>query len=302
MHNTALPAKYSIKPVDILPIEQKFTACMAPNVMELSEMGILDNLRQQSENLKAKEQQEQQRQAELQAHFRDQLQPKMIEMYKYLNEFAEHLNYIKPDIQVDYQLNAEGLKVALKQENYKIQVDSVNETRLVNFRFECSNPRDLAFVAGDKLSIDKNIEYLQRFNLQYQCKRNKDEKLDVTNAQFTVKCVVPIVFMFKANVENSSIDLICNNFDGLGILRHAFKAHHFNETFFDNLGRFILRENPEFLKLNISEDAIEQIRAQIAEEQRQRQEELKHAEMIHQEEQSQQQLESTRFRLFKKAE
>ena len=270
--------------------------------MELSEMGILDNLRQQSENLKAKEQQEQQRQAELQAHFRDQLQPKMIEIYKYLNEFAEHLNYIKPDIQVDYQLNAEGLKVALKQENYKIQVDSVNETRLVNFRFECSNPRDLAFVAGDKLSIDKNIEYLQRFNLQYQCKRNKDEKLDVTNAQFTVKCVVPIVFMFKGNVENSSIDLICNNFDGLGILRHAFKAHHFNETFFDNLGRFILRENPEFLKLNISEDAIEQIRAQIAEEQRQRQEELKHAEMIHQEEQSQQQLESTRFRLFKKAE
>lgn len=265
-------------------------------------MGILDNLRQQSENLKAKEQHEQERLAHLQAHFRDELQPKMIQIYKYLNEFAEHLNYIKPDIQVEYQLNAEGLNVALKQENYKIQVDSVNETRLVNFRFECSNPKDLAFVAGDKLSIDKNIEYLQRYNLQYQCKRNKDEKFEVTNAQFTVKCMVPVLFMFKGNIENSSIDLICSNFDGLGTIRHAFKAHHFDDIFFDNLGRFILREYPEFLKLNISDHAIEQIRAQIAEEQRQRQEELKQAELTRLEEERQQQLESPRFRLFKKAE
>ena len=267
--------------------------------MELSEMGILDNLRQKAEDLKSKEQQEQERLAQLQAHFRDQLQPKMIEIYKYLNEFAEHLNYIKPDIQIEYHLNAEGLKAVLKQENYKIQEDSVNETRLVNFRFDCSNPKDLAFVAGDKLSIDKNIEYLQRYNLQYQCKRNKDEKFDVTSAQFTVKCAVPIVFMFKGNVENASIDLICSNFDGLGTLRHAFKAHHFDEAFFDNLGRFILRENPEFLKLNISEDAIEQIRSQIAAEHRQRQEELKQADMIRREEEH---LDSPRFRLFKKAE
>jgi hypothetical protein len=265
-------------------------------------MGLLDDLRQQSENLKSKEQQEQERQAKLQAHYRETLQPKLIEIYQYLNEFAEHLNFIKLDIQVPYQLNAEGLNVALKQENYKIQVDSVNETKLATFKCECANAKDLAFVAGDKLSIDKNIEYLQRFNLQYQCKRNKDEKMNVTNAQFLVKCFVPITFVFKANIENSSIDLICTNFDTLGTTRHAFKAQHFTKTFFDDLGRYILRENPEFLKLNISEDAIEQIRAQIAEEQRQRQEELKQAELVRQEEQKLQQAEASRFRLFKKAE
>jgi len=265
-------------------------------------MGLLDDLRQQSENLKSKEQQEKERQAKLHEHYRQALQPKMIQIYKFLNEFAEHLNFIKPDIQIPYQLNAEGLLVTLKQENYKIQVDSVEQTKLVNFRFECTNPKDLAFVAGDKQSIDKNIEYLQRYNLQFQCKRNKDEKFNVTNAQFSVKCIVPIVFVFKANIENSSIDLICTNFETLGSSRHAFKAHHFTEKFFDDLGRYILRQNPEFLKLNISEDAIEQIRAQIAEEQRQRLEELKQAERIRAEEERQQQTESSRFRLFKKVE
>jgi hypothetical protein len=270
--------------------------------MERINMGLLDDLRQQSDNLKTKEQQELERQAKLQELYRQELQPKMIEIYKYLNELAEHLNFIKPDIQVPYRLNAEGLKVTLKQENYKIQVDSVNETKLATFRFECGNPKDLAFVAGDKLSIDKNIEYLQRNNLQYQCKRNKDEKFEVTHAQFNVKCAVPVTFVFKVNIENSSIDLICTNFDGLGTSRHAFKARHFDEKFFDDLGRYILRENPDFLKLTISDDAIEQIRAQIAKEQRQRQEELKQAEKIRKEEEQKREAESSRFRLFKKAE
>ena len=138
--------------------------------------------------------------------------------------------------------------------------------------------------------------------MQFQCKRNKDDKFEVTNAQFIVKSVVAVTFVFKANIENSTIDLICTNFDGLNTTRHAFKAHHFTGSFFDELGRFILRENPEFLKLSISQDAIEQIRAQIAAEQRQRQEELKQAEIMRQEEEKRQQAEASRFRLFKKAD
>jgi hypothetical protein len=260
-------------------------------------MGLLDNLRKQSENQKAKEEQDKERLEKLQAHFREELQPKMIEIYKYLNELAGHLNYIKTDIQVPYQLNAEGLKVALKQHSYAIQVDSTTDTRHVNFRFECSTAKPLEFVAGDKQSIDKNIEYLQRFNLQYQCKRNKDENFNITNAQFLVKCTVPVSFIFQGNVENSCIDMICTNFEGLGSSRHSFKARHFNEKFFDDLGRYILRENPEFLKLNISDDALEQIRAQVAAEQRQRQEELQQAEEL--KAQEREQSESSRFRLFK---
>ena len=264
-------------------------------------MGLLDDLRKQSENLKTKEQLDKERQEKLQVHYLEVLQPKMIEIYKYLNELADHLNFINSDIQVPYQLNAEGLKVELKQQNYKIQVDSTNNTKLINFRLECSKPKDLEFVAGDKQSVDKNIEYLQRYNLQFQCKRNKDENLNVINGQFTVKCVVPVVFVFQGNVENSSIDLICTNFDTLGSLKHSFKAHHFDEKFFDELGRFIIRENPEFLKLNISDDALEQIRAQIAAEHRQREEELKRAEDLKALE-KQQTTDASRFRLFKKAE
>ena len=263
-------------------------------------MGLLDDLRKQTENQKAKEQQDAERLEQLQAHYRQELQPKMIEIYKYLNELAEHLNYIKSDIQVPYQFNAEGLKVSLKQHNYTLQVDSTHDTRYVNFRFECSNPKNLEFVAGDKQSIDKNIEYLQRFNLQYQCKRNKDENHNITNAQFTVKCAVPVLFVFQGNVENSSIDMICSNFETLGSSKHSFKARHFDEKFFDDLGLYILRENPEFLKLNISNDALEQIRAQIADEQRQRQEELQRAEALNAQEKPS--VEPSRFRLFKKSE
>ena len=262
-------------------------------------MGLLDDLRKQTDNLKAQEQQQQQRQHELKQYYRTELQPIMMQLYAILGELADHLNYIKPDILVPYQLNAEGIKAKLKQQDYKVQVDSTNDTKLITFRFQCVNPKDIEFVAGDKYSIDKNIEYLQCHNLQYHCRRNNNDKMEVTSANFSIKAIVPITFVFQGDEENSAVNFITTNFDTLGSSRHVFKEHHFNDKFFDELGRYILRENPDFLKLKISDNAIEQIRAQIAEENHKRQQELEQAE-----EQAQQenvhQLEAQRFRWFKK--
>ena len=60
-------------------------------------MGLLDELKKQSDVLKAKEQQEKERQQKLNQYYQDEIHPGMLNIYKYLNQMIEHLNYIKDD-------------------------------------------------------------------------------------------------------------------------------------------------------------------------------------------------------------
>ena len=57
-------------------------------------MGILDDLKSQAEAQKASEEQEKHRQANLLKYYEKNLHPKMMQLYSFLNEFIEHLNYI----------------------------------------------------------------------------------------------------------------------------------------------------------------------------------------------------------------
>ena len=72
-----------------------------------------------------------------------------------------------------------------------------------------------------------------------------------------------------------------------------------NDEFFDQLGRFILRENEDFLKENVTDDVREQIRMKIEQEERERSNELKEADKLREEEEAKKSEES-RFSMFKK--
>ena len=62
--------------------------------------------------------------------------------------------------------------------------------------------------------------------------------------------------------------------------KHTFKERHITEEYVDELGKFILRQNPEFLKLDIEDDHKEQIRQHIQADIKQRQQELSDAESL----------------------
>jgi len=71
-------------------------------------MGILDDLKNQSEVQKAAEEREKQRQADLLKYYQENIHPKMLQLYTYLNEFNEHLNYIKKITKVSYPIPPDG--------------------------------------------------------------------------------------------------------------------------------------------------------------------------------------------------
>lgn len=241
-------------------------------------MGILDDLKNQSDLQKAGEADEKQRQTDLLKFYQENLHPKMLQLYTFLNEFIEHLNYIKLDTKVSYPVQPDGSMQEFDQGDYKVTIDSANEVKEINLRFYCSLKEPLIFELENSERIQRYTDVLHSYRIEFDRTDNKDSNYELISSKFKVVGPVPVNVILQGDVATSSIHLILNNFEKSGVSKHTFKERHITEEYVDELGKFILRQNPEFLKLDIEDDHKEQIRQHIQADMKQRQQELNEAE------------------------
>lgn len=240
-------------------------------------MGLLDELRQKTEKLQEQEQRDQERRARAEETYRSKIKPALQNLYSTFSELTKHLNYINPDVMVPYTFNPDGLVVALKQENYRIAVDSANDTKEVAVSFDCVTSKPIQFAVREKTKLDDTQHYLNKTNLKYQLHHHKNEHHEVIGGAFVINPSIRVSLTFKADIENSLITVRSQNFDGFGVRKHALQPEKFSSEFIDLLGRYLIRE-VDIFKEDVGDDVKEKLRAQIAEEQRQRQAELDQAE------------------------
>ncbi|NCF11295.1 MAG: hypothetical protein GWP66_11555, partial [Gammaproteobacteria bacterium] len=67
-------------------------------------MGILDDLKKEAESKKAQEDQEELVKEERERFMQEVLDPAMRGLFNFSHDLAKHLNYIKPDITVQFRL------------------------------------------------------------------------------------------------------------------------------------------------------------------------------------------------------
>ncbi|MGD8570545.1 MAG: hypothetical protein PVJ39_20825 [Gammaproteobacteria bacterium] len=234
-------------------------------------MGLLDDLKQQTESKKAQENQESLRKEKAEQFYREKVQPKLTEIYTHYAELTKHLNYVKPDTVAKYVVNAAGLEAEFKQGDYKVQVDSTTDTNYISIRCICSRPNMIEYFIEDPNAINKHKNYLNERGLNYQVyPRNNGEP----GARITIEAEIAAELYFKGNREQGTIELQVTNFENLGRRSRVLQIKDINEQFLDGLDRFMIRENDNFFKLDIDDKAKEEIRARVQEEQRRRQEEL----------------------------
>lgn len=243
-------------------------------------MGILDDLKNQSQVQKAKEEQEKQRQAALLKYYQENLHPKMLQLYTFLNELSEHLNYIKTETYTDYPVLPDGRVQQFQQSGYKVTIDSAKEVKEINLHFSCSLNEPLVFEIENSERIQRYNDVLNSYRLEFDRTDNKDSNYELISAKFKVFGPVSVNIILQGDVDTSSIHLILKNFEKPGFVKHSFKERHITEEFIDGLGRFILRQNPEFLKLDIADEHKEIIRQNIEADMKQRQQELEEAEKL----------------------
>jgi hypothetical protein len=122
-------------------------------------MSYLDELKQQAAEVRAKEEQEAARQAHLAAHFDAAVKPGLRRLHLYMRDLCEHLNYIKPDIVVDYTLEHFGKISRLSQGDY-ITSNYDEEKNSFFVRFVCTSAQKLNFNCHSQMLIKILNDYL----------------------------------------------------------------------------------------------------------------------------------------------
>ena len=243
-------------------------------------MGILDDLKNKSDIQKASEAAEAQRKADLLKFYQEKLHPKMLQIYKFLNELIEHLNYTKTETDVTYPVQSDGSMQVFKQSDYKVNIDSANEVKEINLRFYCKLDEPLVFELENSERILSYSDVLHSYRIDFDRTDNKDDNYELISSSFKVNGPVPVNVILQGDIETSSIHLLLKNFEKPGFSKHTYKERHITEEFIDGLGKFILRQNPMFLKLDIEDEHKEQIRQKIQADLKQRQQELEEIERL----------------------
>ena len=243
-------------------------------------MGILDDLKNQSEIQKAGEASEAQRHADLLKYYQENLHPKMLQLYTFLNELIENLNYIKLETKASYPIHPDGSLQEFNQADYNVTIDSSKEVKEINLRFNCYLEKPLVFEVESSERVLRYAEILDSYRIDYDRTDNKDNNYDLIGAKFKVIAPVPVNIILKGDIESSSIHLLLNNFEKSGTSKHTYKERHVTEEFIDDFGKFILRQNPMFLKLHIKDEHVEKIRKNVQEDLKQRQAEVEEADRL----------------------
>lgn len=233
-------------------------------------MGLLDELKQQSEAKKQQEAQAREEQERLRDHARNQVQPRLNRIYSYLNELAEHLNYVQPEIFVAYEISNGVTLENLRQRDYKVLADSRDQLTECSLAFHCLGDGKLEFQVESKPQIDRRIEFMQENKLTFSRKEIRDDRLNVSHAQFRLDREVPILFHFKLASDLLSIVLTIRNFETLGLKTYTLDPERIDDAFLEELGRYILRKDTKFLQLDMSESDRARLRAMVAAEKKQR--------------------------------
>ncbi len=265
-------------------------------------MGVLDDLKKQSAEQRAREDAQRQREQQQQEFYQQEIRPRLEQVYTYLNELTEQLNYIKPDLKFTYELPGGVQLASLKQENYSMEADSRDKMQQVAFRCYCQSPGEVVFRVEGKKTYDKLNEFMHQCRLRYKTSQIKDDMHNVVAAEISVENIIPITFQFNADIENGNIILWIRNFEKLGVRKIMLLPRQVNESMLDDLGKYVVREAERFMQLDIDEQSKKQLQERIRQEQIRRELELKVVEQMRQEEEQKEQQSKLMFRIKKQAQ
>lgn len=211
-------------------------------------MGLLDELKQQANSVREKQQvsQAELNQNLLLAH------AKLKDALHYWVEVFNSLNVIKPVIPRHYYLEGGSTTLEnLLQCDYNVNgrrltLDHRDYIEAIVLRFRCA--------ADQKLTIEKNTnplvqrlrEHLWSNNLKFDVKEVRNDRGYVERGIFTVLCEVPVLITILADLENAQVKIIAKNLEKFGEYTYIYDFDEFGNEVLDELGKVIIAKPNQF--------------------------------------------------------
>ena len=230
-------------------------------------MGVLEELRQQTNLKKVHDDVQKTREQIWQQNYINIVLPKMQQIYYYFKEVIDHLQFVDHKIDIkDYSERYPKFET-LTQQNYRISTDgrggigSVDKLKEIDISFYLIGEGEFSYIIKHKPKIEIEAEFLRSCRVPYHwLTHTRGEDTDV--GTFKVKRKVPVLFKIAVDYENAKIVITANNHEDLSSFKKTYNPDHINEEFLNDLARYILREDREFILLEISNEQKQFIKKQ----------------------------------------
>ena len=225
-------------------------------------MGLLDDLRNQADSQRASEDEEANRKANREQYYLDKIQPRLIKTYQFFNELVEHLNYIKMETIVNYPFQPGGAPQPLRQEGYKVVIDSSKAIKKIDFSMEGVLEEPVEFEVFGRDAVSNHSDRIKQYAFRHECKVRRDAEQYIQSAKFILEGPLPLKVTVEADIPASKIKVTIRNFIEPGFSSKALTVEEFNDEFLDKIGKFVLRQEPILFgnAEELSEEAKKQLR------------------------------------------
>ena len=228
-------------------------------------MSLLDDLENEAQKRKATADGAQQRKAAREEFFKTQIEPRMAALGDYLTKLVANLKVLKPGKPWRYNLPGYGEIVAHSDHDYELVQSLQADGHEIRLNFGCSIAlNDAALVEVEGIKVKALSATFQRYNLSGQVfDAKKGPAGEILSAKFRARGRIPLVATFRADADGTSLKMSFRNFEMLGDVLKTVSLGQLNETLFDDIGRYLAREENHLFREELPTDYREQLRSTV---------------------------------------
>lgn len=236
-------------------------------------MGVLEQLRDQVNRKQDDALDQQNIEQELAARYKGAILPKMQSIFVFMKEMVEHLTYLEQAVFIDDYSSRYPQLGRLIQTGYRINTDGImgyadpNRLMQVNVNFFCQNEGTFTYPLQGRSLIEQEVAFLSAYKVPFEWKYFQGVGM-VQNASFTVTRKIPVRFKFEVDYAASNIKILINNHENFGVYKKSFAPEEVDNDLLDEVARFMLRIDSDFIRLEITSEHKKIIRSKLEETQR----------------------------------
>ena len=228
-------------------------------------MGLLDELEQEAQKRGVASEEASRRKAEREALYRTRLEPALDGLRAFLAELIDKLKAVKPRTALHYHVPGYGDIAGYIEHDYRLGDDQQPSSRVVTLDFSCAIAMDeCPSIEVDGVNRVRAIAgAFQRHRIGGMLAPRKDGNGDIVAATFRAKGRIPLAAQFHADAETAMLRMSFTNFDGFDTTVKSVAPAQIDEAFYEQVGRFLVREPNTLLREDLPEAYRKQLRSKV---------------------------------------
>lgn len=206
-------------------------------------MSLLDDLKKKAEVLQVQEQQRSEQALQNIASVDAMLK----KIFKYLDELAKTLSVIKPKVEKSYVLSTYGKFEGLQQSDhfsdYRLcDIGNKDYYNTVSFSFKSTSSQTLPISFDEVLLAERFEKLLWEYNIPFKRDDVLNKERQIAKVHYKVPFEVRSELLLQGMHDQGIIQITCKNIGRFGQDELLFTANDIDETWFDELAKFIMAD------------------------------------------------------------